>query len=248
VDKLPRVLTHEPLVEAIFEIRFTGSPQLSDLLPGLLFSKLTPKPTLQRQPAADIPQPLRSSDERLAFTPLLRFDLERFSISIGDKNVIVSCKLPYPKWESFKEMIIYLTGIMNDLGIDGPVERYSLKYVNLIQAEGYAKQISKINVKMSVGGLNVVDNHFRLQLHDKQDDVLHIITLVTGAYGKRSDGRETPGVVVDIDSIRNIVSIPFKDFAGDLESNIESLRHSNKVRFFSCLKQETIDEMEPIYG
>ncbi len=54
-------------------------------------------------------------------------------------------------------------------------------------------------------------------------------------------------MVVDIDSIRNIQPTPFNEFAVGLEPELETLRQSNKIHFFGCLKQETIDEMGPVY-
>ena len=36
-------------------------------------------------------------------------------------------------------------------------------------------------------------------------------------------------------------------FAHGLRPKLETLRQSNKVHFFDCLKQEAIHEMEPVY-
>ena len=62
MTKLPVILEREPLVDAVFEVRLGGDPHMSDLLPGVLFGQLDPKPTIQRLPAAEIPQPIRASD------------------------------------------------------------------------------------------------------------------------------------------------------------------------------------------
>ena len=64
-------------------MRMGGAPQLADLLPGALFGQLTPKPTLQRLPAAEIPQPIRDQDPDLAFSPVIRLDWGEFTITFG---------------------------------------------------------------------------------------------------------------------------------------------------------------------
>lgn len=245
--KLPTVLEREPIVDAIFEMRFGGSPQLADILPGMLFSSLKPKPKIHRQPAADIPQPLRANDPALAFAPVLQLELEGFTISVGDRNIVVGIKLPYPKWPAFKSKILELTALMGDVGVDGKIERFSIKYVNLIKAETYAEQIKRIEMAIRIGSLEVVDNHFNLQVYHPEDDILHILKVVTGASVNFVTGETKHGVVVDIDSIRNIEPIDYEYFARSLEPELDALRQSNKRKFFGCLKQEAIDEMGPVY-
>ena len=247
VDRLPKVLKREPLIDAIFEIRFAGSPNLADILPGLLFGQLEPKPKLHRQPAHDIPQPLRANDPNLAFLPVLRLELERFTISIGDRNVVVGCKLPYPKWPTFKKKILELTSLMAKVGLAGDVERFSVKYVNVISAPTLSEQIAKVAVAMRVGSIEVVNNHFQLQVHHHEQERLHIISVITGAEGRLPTGETIIGVVIDIDSIKNILLKPFEEFVSGFEPELESLRQANKVKFFECLKPKTIEELEPTY-
>ena len=83
MKKLPKTLDREPLVDAVFEVRLGGDPHMSDLLPGVLFSLLDPKPTIQRLPAAEIPQPFRASDPNLVFAPVIQLDWREFAISFG---------------------------------------------------------------------------------------------------------------------------------------------------------------------
>lgn len=247
VLKLPKVLEQEPIVDAIFEVKFGGSPQLAEILPGMLFSYLEPKPKVHRQPAADIPQPLRANDMNLAFAPIMQLELDRFTVSIGDRNVVVGCKLPYPKWPAFKEKILELMQIMAKVGVESNVERFSVKYVNLIPAASHAEQIAKIEIALRIGPLEVVDNHINLQVHHNEGKTLHILKVVTGASAKLATGETRHGVIVDVDSIRNIEPRPYQKFTENLEPELEALRQSNKVKFFNCLKRETIEEMGPVY-
>lgn len=245
--KLPKTLDREPLVDAVFEVRMGGAPQLADLLPGALFGQLTPKPTLQRLPAAEIPKPVRDQDPNLTFSPVIRLDWGEFTISFGDRNLVIACKLPYPKWPAFKEAILSIVAKVAQVGITGPVERYSVKYVNLIQAPTLAAQIAKINMSVKVGDVEAKDDHLSVQLHRNEGDTLHIMSVVTGAQGKMPDGQTVFGAVVDIDSIRTTHFSDFGAFAAKLEPAVESLRQANKIKFFSCLTEATINEMGPKY-
>ena len=247
IAKLPKILEKEPLVEAVFEVRMGGEPLLADLLPGVLYGQLEPRPELQRLPAAEIPKPIRAADPNLVFAPLVRLNWHEFTISIGDRSFVVACKLPYPKWPRFKEAVLDIVGKVAAIGISGSVERYSLKYVNLIEAPTISQQINKINISVKVGDVQVNEEHVSVQVHRREKDTIHILSIITGAEGKLGDDRQISGVVVDIDSIR-IGQFPnFEDFASQLEPAVETLRQENKVKFFSCLTDATINDMGPTY-
>jgi len=245
--KLPKVLAREPLVDAIFEVRLGGDPQMADILPGILFEKLDPKPKLQRLPPAEIPKPIRAQDPNLVFAPLVRLDLADFGISFGDRNMVIACKLPYPKWPRFREFIDKIVQLVASVGLSGHVERYSLKYVNLIEASDVADQIAKIDMHIRIGEVDVDADHVSLRVQKLENAILHIISVQTGAQARLENGKELNGVLVDVDSILTVDNQDFSTFSKGLASEIENLREENKVKFFSSLTEETIKEMGPEY-
>ena len=244
--KLPQTLAREPLVDAVFEVRMNGAPPLADILPGFLLHEFGKGAKVVRLPAADLPFPMRKEDPNLQFTPIQRVEVEGFSILVGDRNIIVSCKLPYPKWPNFKPTILDIMSRVAKTGLPGSIERYSVKYVNLIQAPTFQEQIKKIAMEIKLGDLEVSSEHVTLQVHRLEDDVVHILSIATGANGQ-IDGNAVSGVLVDIDSIRNVDVPDIQTFADGLADGLEALRQSNKMKFFSCLTAETIQEMEPTY-
>lgn len=143
---LPITLEREPLVDAVFEVRLNDVPPLADILPGFLLHELGKGTTVSRLPAAEIPYPMRREDINLQFAPIQRVETGRFSILVGDRNAIVSCKLPYPKWPNFKPVILDVMARLARVGLEGSIERYSVKYVNLIQAPTYQDQIAKVAI------------------------------------------------------------------------------------------------------
>jgi len=247
MTKLPTKLTHEPLVDAVFEVRLGGDPHMADILPGALFGLLDPKPNIQRLPAAEIPQPIRAMDPNLAFAPVIRLDWDKFTISFGDRNLVVGCKLPYQNWTRFREAILDIISKVAAVGIAGPVERYSLKYVNLIQAPTVSEQIKKINVSVRIGEVEASGDHMSVQVHRNEGRTLHIMSVLTGAQGKLGDGKQVFGAVVDVDSIRTVSFANFGEFASCIGAEIEELRLANKTKFFSCLTDNTVEEMGPRY-
>lgn len=245
--RLPIRLEREPLVDAVFELRFAGVDYLSDILPGFLFHEFGGQATISRLPAAEIPKPMRSVDPNLRFAPTQKLDLERFVISIGDQNVLVNCKLPYPKWKYFKEAILDVTGRIKRLGIAGPVERYSLKYVNIIETSSQDVKAAGIRVDIKLGDVQVGEDHFSLQVRRNEDDIVHVLSVLTNAQVALSDGKLLSGTVIDVDSIRQLSSPQFNEFVDSLEFGIESLRQANKAKFFGCLTEQAINAMGPVY-
>ena len=247
MSNLPKLLKREPLVDAVFEVRLDGPSMLTDVVPGALFRELDPKPTIQRLPTADIPQQIRASVPEFQFALTRRMEWDGFFILVGDRNFLVSCKLPYPRWPRFKEMILDVTRRVADAGIDGTVGRYSLQYVNLIQAPTPAEQVAKIKMGVDLGRLEARDDQVNVQIHRKEGDTCHILSIATGAARHLPGEEGAAGVVVTVDSIRAVDHISFAAFAESLSTPLESLRRANKEQFFGCLQESTVQEMGPVY-
>ena len=67
-NKIPVRLKKEPLLEAVWEIRFSGTkPSVADLMPGMLFRTLSGKyRNIVRLPVADIPATIVEHDPTCA--------------------------------------------------------------------------------------------------------------------------------------------------------------------------------------
>ncbi len=190
---------------------------------------------------------MRASDPNLQFALLSRLEWDKYFISVGDRNIVISCKLPYPKWTDSKNSILLITELIARAEIAQRVERYSLKYVNLIAAPTLAAQIEKIKMSITLGSIMVNDDHVNMQVHRVEDDTINILSVITGAQGKLYDGKERFGVVVAIDSIRNVQRPAYAAFASTLEPGLEQLKQANEANFYDCLADGTIEAMEPVY-
>jgi uncharacterized protein (TIGR04255 family) len=244
---LPISLENEPLVDAVFEVRFRDAPPLADILPGALFGNLKPISGIQRLPAADFPLPLRMQDPALKFAPLLRLEYEKFFVSVGDSNVVISCKLPYPKWPKFKDFIRIVSNEMLRINLPANVDRYALKYVNLIRGSLIGEQLQKIRTSIKLGYVEVNDEQVSLQVHHRDGNALHIMSVMTGVQGNLPDNTVVHGALVDIDSIVSVNNMSFSAFVDIIDTDVETLRQANKAKFFSCLTSKAIEEMGPKY-
>jgi len=250
MSNLPVALRVEPLVDALFELRLEACPSIADVFSGILFEKLELSDPAERLSTADIPKQIREADPALKYAPTTRIKWDGFLISMSDKSLIVSCDLskPYPKWPKFKEAIIKVVELLGKLRISGYVERFSIKYVNIIPANSLPEQLAKTKLDISLGPIRVTQDNVNLRLQRNEDGFIQILTIVTGARGQSETGKVVTGIVIDIDSIKQNLKIDLHSLPSSIQDDLENLKQSNKKMFFDCLTEEAIKEMGPEYA
>lgn len=247
-NMLPIKLAKEPLFDAIFELRFTSEMPASSILPGYLFSKLKGEKKIERLPAADLPKQLRDADPNLQFAPMVRIHWNNFLILISDRSVALACKMPYQGWLVFKQAIIDIMNELKQADMIKTIQRYSLKYVDLIQSDKIDEQVSFINFDVKLGNHRLEKDNFQLRMEISRDNHIAAINIVSSATITTIEGETKSGVIVDIDVINNLGDFTQDRFMQTLAENLEHTHSINKELFFDCLKPETISMLEPIYA
>ena len=247
-DQLPKKLKNEPLIDAIFELRFSSSDSASNILPGFLFGALEGDKKIERLPAAEMPKQLRDSDPNLQFAPQVRLLWTDYVISIGDHNLSIGCKYPYPGWDAFKKAILGIINVVKGIPFIQTVNRFSMKYIDIIPSKGLQEQISLINTSIGIGGHVLEKEHFALRIDIPENETIHIVNITSSAVAKLQDGSTRNGIIVDIDTIADAKNQEFEQWIGELPEKLDIIHLANKKMFFKCLNPETIDSLEPVYG
>lgn len=248
--KLPTRLNKSPLVDILFELRFNGDDALVDVASGILFSKLGTKPKITRLGNAELPRVFREKDPNLRYSPIVRIDFEDYIIGLGDHSLQINCKIPYKGWKAFYKFIMEVLHILNELSVINEVIRYSLKYTDLIETEGAVdEQINLTSLKVSFGQQELLslDNiWFRTEI--KQNEFVHIVSIATSAEAKvKGEAINKRGIIVETDTIRENFKIPFSEWLNSTNNSLNYIHELNKKMFFQCLKEQTIQSMEPSY-
>lgn len=247
-NKLPIKLAKEPLVDAIFELRFMSEMPASSILPGFLFSQLKGEKKIERLPAADLPKQLREADPNLQYAPMVRIHWNSSLILISDRSVALACKMPYQGWMVFKQAILDTMNLLKQIDMIKTIQRYSLKYVDLIQSSKIEEQVSFINFDVKLGQHRLEKENFQIRMEVLKDNHIAAISIVSSATITTMNGDSKSGVIVDIDVIKNIADITQDVFMQTLVDDLEHTHSINKELFFDCLKPETITMLEPIYA
>ncbi len=243
---IPVRLKKEPLLEAIWEIRFSGTQSpVADLLPGMLFKSFPDKyGEVSKLPVADIPAPVVEHDPNLRYVPKIRLEGADQTVQVGDRVVSLSCRRPYPGWATFSADIRKLAQAVQETGLVDRLERFSLKYIDLIDLEKPVG-LAHLNLSLNIGEYELAAKPVQLRTEIKENDLIHIIQIISPAeVGLPGMEGRLKGVLVDIDSIRPMADGESWDV---LYQRLDEVHMSCKEMFFSILRPETVEALEPEY-
>ncbi|MGD0961529.1 MAG: TIGR04255 family protein [Methylomonas sp.] len=245
--KLPIKLQAEPLIDAVFEVRFTCAFPASNILPGLLFAKLEGNKKFESLPVAQLPKQVRDVDPNLQFSPLSRLDWDQFYINIGDQSLSIGIKHPYPGWSNFRPAIVRILKIIKDSQIIGSIERYSLKYIDLIPSANIKDQVLFINADVTLAGHKLEKEAFQLRIEITKNNFINAVHVISSAKAIIQTGEYREGLIIDIDTISNQKFSSIEEFLVDLEEKLSAIHDINKEIFFDCLTADTIKLLGPVY-
>jgi uncharacterized protein (TIGR04255 family) len=243
----PVKLTKIPIVESTFEVRFVGKQkQLGDLLPGLLFKDFGKEfSNVTRLPTSEIPRAFVAYDPQLAYQPLQSMDGNGKRLLIGDQAVALSFIEPYPGWASFRAVIIRLVRALKDTTLIDRVERFSLRYVNILEEGKNVFDRSQLKLKLSLADLPLRDAGLQLQVEIESNGCVSVVQLHTGAkitLKTPTFNATHQGLMLAVDTI---MQANLDNFLDDCDNLLDTAHRTEKQIFFALLSQETLSALGP---
>ena len=249
IRSLPTKLENEPLVDAVFEMRFAARVPASSVIPGILFTRLEPHPQqIDRLPAAEIPSEIRAREPNLRFQPVMRLHWDdHFLIMVGDTSLGLGCKIPYPGWKTFKPHILTLANALRDSQLIDQIDRYSMKYIGIVEGKGLVEQIGRIKIDLKLGDFTLKSEPFTVRLEIPRNSMRHIVQLAAPAAATLPDGSQKEGLLIDIDSICEHETTDIAKLVGELPERSEDIHTYNKEIFLELLTPDTLAYLGPSY-
>lgn len=246
--RLPSKLERVPLLDAICELRVDSSVELHNVVPGLLLTKLGSLDSVEELPASKVPPELRASIPGLVDAPLLRIHLDHYFILCGRSSVAIECKLPYPGWTAFRPQICSIFRTVLELPVIRSIQRYSVKYINLIDNVDLNSQFASLDWKLLVGEHDIKSGSVQLRCElTRSDGMITNLQISTGGVAQIPNVGAKYGAVVDADTVMPYRTSDVVKFKDELESRLDALHSENKKWVFESLRQSTIDDMGPTY-
>jgi uncharacterized protein (TIGR04255 family) len=241
----PRRLGKEPLLEAVWEIRFSSDrDSVAELLPGLIYKAVGAEyPKTERLPVSNLPSAIVQQDAKLRYVPTVRLEGNPYSIQIGEHVASLSCRRPYTGWGEFEPKIMELAEILKETSLLTRLERFSLKYIDVISL-GDSPSLKLLDILLKLGIQELTTHPVQLRTELRENGFLHIVQVVSPAQAVLLTGERFEGVLLDIDTIYQQET---NEFWSDLRDQLNIAHKLNKSLFFRLLTKETTHKLEPEY-
>jgi uncharacterized protein (TIGR04255 family) len=239
----PTRFDKSPLVEAIFEMRFTTAPDRGvELLPGVMLSALGREfPRVEQLPLGALPRDIRARPE-FQHAPVFKLQGENQVLQLGDRVVAFNVTGPYPGWPRFRDRAVRVAQALRASEQIVVLDRYSLKYLNLIDSPEAGSPTDPFNVRVEAQACELLLDGFRLRFETTVRGFRNIVEIASNATAA---GRpEKHGTMLSLDTIAESVDPHFWNHIPErLDAAHEVLEHI----FLALLRSETISAMGPSY-
>ncbi|MBK6517537.1 MAG: TIGR04255 family protein [Polyangiaceae bacterium] len=239
----PEALSRSPLMEALFELRFTSTTKgAGDVLPGLLFRSLRESfGDVQPLPVAQVPRDVREANAGLRYQPTYRLSGTGGTIQVGDHVFSVVAPDSYPGWKAFSVEIARSLDALRDAGLDIDLERYSLKYTNLLDAPP-SSQLALLEASFTLMGAAIPETGTVIRTELQRDDEVTILQIRPGVTVTGPSGQTRSGLMLEIDAIVNRPS----GFWERRQELLAATHKRAKELFFQLLTDEAIQRLGPV--
>jgi uncharacterized protein (TIGR04255 family) len=240
---MPTKLGKTPLLQAIFEIRFTPLvPAAGDILLGLLYNSLKSEyPEVLPLPMASIPRQLREQEPNLQFQASHRLSSGNTSIQVGDRVASLSTTR-YPGWNTFRPKAVALMKSLTETGIVGAVDRFSFRFINVIEATERENQLAFLNARFEIFGRTLVERGFQVRIELEESGLTTVVQIATRTTAQSPTGHQVSGLLIDMDTIRED---PPLEFTATPDGFLEEAHSILKRDFYSLITEATLKRLAP---
>ncbi len=240
--RLPKRIALCPIIDSVVELRFDSAIQ-PDAIFGIIFSAVkTEYPQFQRLPVADVPEPLRNHDPNLKFSPHYQGVSSSFVLRIGPRVVSLSNVGEYVGWDKFLLKLKDILDKLNKVEIVSKFTRIGIRYIDFFENDIFD------NVTFTMPDI-IVDKKplpSKQRIYRSVVEYGKFLTNIQIANNSQAtiQGAQKTGSVLDSDTF--FESTAGFSFSGLFEL-IDECHSREKELFFSLLKQEFIDTLNPEY-
>jgi uncharacterized protein (TIGR04255 family) len=240
----PTRFARSPLIEAVFEMRFSLAPDRGvELLPGVILADLGKAfPRIEQMPLAAMPREMRNKTPELQHVPVFKLQGENEAVMLGDRVASFNATRPYPGWSKFRARAIQVASALKGSGHVANLDRYSLKYVSLIERTETTHPTAPFNVHVDAKSCELSPDGFRLRFETKSKGFTNIIEFTSNVttLGKE----KLHGTMIALDTIVEPADGSFWD---ELEQRLNAAHDVLEDIFFELVTSETINAMGPSY-
>ena len=231
--KLPKKIDPCPIIDALVEIRFSTSIHPNAVF-GLIYNTIKSDfENVENLPILQLPEAIRSSDQNLKYKPHYKVISKDIVVQIGPNVISISSYPEYIGWSAFSSKIYDILSKIKAVDIITEIHRIGTRYINFFEEDIY-KNIN-LNIHLNDEQINYKNTVIRSEFDQgKYKSTLQI------ANNANNNGRV--GSIIDIDTF---IITDIKHFFNNMEDFINNGHKKEKQLFFSLLKNEFLETLNP---
>jgi len=237
-EKLPKKITPCHIKDAIIELRFeTSMPP--DAIFGVIYQEIKDDfPKMEKLPITQLPEQMRK-DINLIYKAYYKLTNKNLVLRVGPQMVAVSNIEEYVGWNNFSKKFYKCYAKIEKLKIIDKIVRIGMRYIDFYEFDIFGK--INLNINKENQPLQSNDIFIRTLLErGKYKQTLHISN---NAEMQLKLGLKK-GSVIDIDTC---IENGNDNFKNNIKKLIEEEHVAQKELFFSLLKPEFLQELNPEY-
>ncbi|MFO7852064.1 MAG: TIGR04255 family protein [Bacteroidota bacterium] len=236
---LPTKIDPCPIIDAIFEVRFTSKMPSSAIF-GVIYGQLSSKyPDVHKLPLSQMPEQLRETDPNLMYKPIYKITDGQFIVQIGPKVITISSPPEYIGWKEYSTRIYNCLKSLQQINVVDKVIRIGLRYMNFFDYNIFD------DIKMGVMFDSKPITSDNTQIRTELKELSFNCTLqVANKVEISKENIKRNGSIIDIDTFR---SERLGKFFSQYKEIIEEAHIAEKTTFFRLFTEEGIQKYNPQY-
>lgn len=232
---LPKKISPCPIIDALLEIRFIPNINQNAVF-GLIYNALQKDfPTVENLPILQIPEPIRNIDPNLKFKPHYKISNEEFVVQIGPDVMSIASFPQYTGWNKFSTVISEVLNRIEVTTVVKSVNRVGIRYINFFDDNIF----DKINLNVQINNFLIEYRSTVIKTEILQDEYISTLQIANSV-----SIAEKVGSIIDIDTS---INIQIDDFFRNMENIINQGHQFEKELFFSLLKDDFLESLNPEY-
>jgi len=238
--KLPKRISPCPIIDSVVELRFESKFHI-DAIFGVVFAAVKNEyPNFQRLPVSEIPEVIRNQNPNLKYAPFFQSTSSSFILRVGPRAISLSNIGEYVGWQNFFLKLKDLLGKLEKTELVSTFTRLGIRYIDFFEADIF----SNVNLAIPEIQVNQIPLPSKQRIYCSLVENGKFLTNIQIANNSSVIMKNNPQTGSLLDSDTYFESPSGFGFPG-LNDFVDECHTREKEIFFSLLKQEFIDTLNP---
>ncbi|WP_343684128.1 TIGR04255 family protein [Asticcacaulis sp.] len=246
----PKTLQNAPIADALVQFRFITDTPLDGAVLGGLYADLGHSRTRVEPVNVAASGSIVNIGDDNRFLHKLRIVVdEKFIVLIGSSIITVGIAEKYTGWDELNEMATKVIELCLRNGLNGFLERISIKYTNILPYDDDSDKLFPLNMQISTNGRNVKSRHIVLRYEESTKNHIRIVEVAAPVSGKNTTtNKPYHGLLLALDVVEHSSLTNVDEIHNLIGKRLSTLHDDIKELFFSFLTEQTLEQMGPVYG